>query len=75
MNSTFNIEECPTCGSRKIKKVKKNWSGEFEGKKYTVSSLIYYECPDCDEKVYDRNAMRRIQKKSPSIKELNTRVA
>lgn len=75
MESNFTIDECPSCGSIKIKKVKKNWSGEFEGKKYHVPSLVYYECPNCDEKIYDRNAMRRIQEKSPSIKRKIKKIA
>lgn len=68
MDEKFTINECPTCGSEKIKKVRKNWSGEYKGQRYLVPSLEYYECPDCDEKIYDRYAMRRIQEKSPAIK-------
>jgi predicted RNA-binding Zn-ribbon protein involved in translation (DUF1610 family) len=67
MTSKFTIDECPTCGSKKIRKVKKNWTGEVHGKKYDVPSLEYYECPVCHEKVYEREAMGRIQEKSPSL--------
>lgn len=58
---------CPSCGSGKIKKVKKNWKGEFQGQKYTVPGLEYHECPHCGEKVYDREAMRKIESHSPAF--------
>lgn len=58
---------CPSCGSGKIKKVKKNWKGEFQGQKYRVPGLEYHECPNCGEKVYDREAMRKIESHSPAF--------
>lgn len=68
MNEKIEINECPVCGSKKINKVRKNWSGEYKGQKYFVKTLEYYECPECDEKIYDRYAMQRIQEKSPAMK-------
>jgi len=64
----MKIEKCPSCGSDKIKLVKRNWTGEFEGKKYTVPNLKFYECPSCHERVYDREAMRKIEACSPSFR-------
>jgi predicted RNA-binding Zn-ribbon protein involved in translation (DUF1610 family) len=64
---TLNITVCPSCGSTKIKKVCRDWSGGFEGQPYTVPSLEFYECPVCGERVYDREAMRRIQDCSPAF--------
>jgi len=58
---------CPSCSSGKIKKVKKNWKGAFQGQKYTVPGLEYHECPNCGEKVYDREAMRKIESHSPAF--------
>ena len=63
----FRITTCPSCGSRKIKKVRGNWTGHFKGKTYTVPNLQYYECPDCGEKVYSRDAMRKIEAHSPAF--------
>jgi len=67
MKTQLIIKTCPTCGSGKIKKVKKDWKEEYQGKKYSVSSLAFYECPNCGERVYDRDAMRRIEEKSPAL--------
>ena len=30
------IRRCPTCGSNNIKKVRRDWDGQFKGKNYTV---------------------------------------
>jgi YgiT-type zinc finger domain-containing protein len=65
--STLRITICPSCGSNKIKKVRRNWSGEFQGRSYTVRSLEFYECPVCDERIYDRQAMRKIEDHSPAF--------
>jgi YgiT-type zinc finger domain-containing protein len=67
MKTQLKIKTCPTCGSSGIKKMKKDWKGESQGKTYTVPSLSFYECPDCGERVYDRDAMHRIEEKSPAL--------
>jgi YgiT-type zinc finger domain-containing protein len=64
---TLRITACPSCGSTKIKKVCRDWSGEFQGRPYTVPSLEFYECPVCGEKVYDHQAMRKIEEHSPAF--------
>ncbi|HEY2988567.1 MAG TPA: YgiT-type zinc finger protein [Candidatus Binatia bacterium] len=69
----LKIKTCPACGSGKIKKVRRNWTGRFKGKKYTVPNLQYYECPDCGEKVYDRDAMRDIETHSPAFERVHPR--
>jgi YgiT-type zinc finger domain-containing protein len=44
------ITSCPSCGSEKIRKVRRKWQGECHGQTYTVEKLEFYECPDCGEK-------------------------
>lgn len=63
----LKITICPTCGSSNIKKVKRDRIGNFKGQQYIVPSLEFYECPDCGEKVYDREAMRKIEAFSPAF--------
>ncbi|HBA39303.1 MAG TPA: hypothetical protein DCZ05_06065 [Deltaproteobacteria bacterium] len=63
----LKITTYPSCGSDKVKKVRRNWTGSFNGKRYTVPNLQYYECPDCGERVYDRDAMREIEARSPAF--------
>lgn len=60
------ITTCPSCGGNRIKKVRHDWQGEYKGQKYIVKNLEFHECPDCGEKVYDREAMRTIESHSPA---------
>ncbi len=59
------ILKCPTCGGR-IVKVKRSLAGKRGGRRYTVPGLEFFECRDCGEKAYDRQAMMRIEEKSSS---------
>lgn len=61
------ITYCPSCGSDKIKKVRRNLAEEFHGKPYTVPDVEFYECPACHEQLYDRDAMLRIEAHSPAF--------
>jgi YgiT-type zinc finger domain-containing protein len=64
---SITIKICPTCGSDKIKQTNRNWRAEYRGHKYSVPDLKYYECPDCGEKIYNREAMRKIEAHSPAF--------
>jgi YgiT-type zinc finger domain-containing protein len=63
----MTIKRCPNCGSDRITKALRNWSGEFRGKTYLVEGLEFYECPVCGERVFDREAMRKIEAHSPAF--------
>ena len=58
---------CPSCSTEHIQRVRRTWTGEYHGRRYAVPALSYYECPDCGEKVYDRDEMRRIEAHSPAF--------
>lgn len=62
----LTITACPTCQSPNIEKIAGPWSGSYEGGSYEVKNLEYFACPDCGEKVYPPEAMRRIQACSPA---------
>jgi YgiT-type zinc finger domain-containing protein len=62
----LDITFCPTCGSDEIKKVRRNWTGEFQGRTYTIPDLEFHQCPVCWERVLDREALRRIAAHSPA---------
>jgi YgiT-type zinc finger domain-containing protein len=67
------ISVCPSCGSKKIKKVRRKWTGDYRGQVYAVEGLKFHECPDCGEKVYGREAMRLIEAHSPAFAKTATR--
>jgi YgiT-type zinc finger domain-containing protein len=73
MNKSLRISLCPVCGSEKIKKVRRDLIGRIAGRSYAVPSLEFYECPDCGEKIYDRDAMRKIEARSPAFKRPRSR--
>ena len=58
---------CPTCGGRKIKRVRRDCPREIAGHRYTIPNLLLYECPNCGERLYDREAMRKIEAYSPAL--------
>ena len=66
---SFDIKTCPTCGSSEIKRVRGDWKGRANGRTYMVPDLEYYECPNCGEKVYPPQAMRRIEANSPVFRQ------
>ena len=66
------ITKCPTCGSGKIKKVRRKWTSKFQGQTYSVPRLEFHECPACGEKVYDREAMRKIEAHYPAFSKTST---
>jgi len=61
------VSVCPTCGSPDIRMVRGSWVGNYKGETYSVKELQYYSCPNCGEKVYSPEAMRRIQEASPAF--------
>jgi YgiT-type zinc finger domain-containing protein len=61
------ITICPSCGSTRIRQVQRNWSREYQGHRYAIKNLRFFECPDCGENVYDREAMRAIEANSPAF--------
>ena len=54
-------------GFLKEHSVKTSMLGEYQGEKYVVPGLEYWECEGCDEKIYDREAMRKIEAHSPAF--------
>jgi YgiT-type zinc finger domain-containing protein len=64
----MRITRCPTCGSARIERVQRDWTRDFQGKKYRIEALELHECPVCGEQVFDREAMRSIEARSPAFK-------
>jgi YgiT-type zinc finger domain-containing protein len=64
----MEISVCPTCGSKKMKKVRGPLTRKFEGEAYTVPDITYHECPDCGEHLYEPDAMDKLQAASPAFR-------
>ncbi|MBP6821915.1 MAG: YgiT-type zinc finger protein [Acidobacteria bacterium] len=63
----LEITICPTCGSNKIRSVRKDQKREFNGQPYTVPDLEYQECPVCGEEIYGPDAVKKIETYSPAF--------
>jgi YgiT-type zinc finger domain-containing protein len=70
----LKIKICPTCGSRRIRRVVADYRGNFRGKPYIARGVEHHECPNCGEKLFGPEAMRRIESSRPPHKR-KTRVA
>ncbi len=68
MNDKLQIKICPTCGSDKIKRVAHDLTRKFMGQTYTVPIVEFYDCPNCGEKIYDHEAMLKIESHSPAYR-------
>jgi YgiT-type zinc finger domain-containing protein len=64
----ITVTICPTCGSPRIRLLRKDWKGRSGGKSYIVPDLEFHECPDCGERCYSPEAMRQIELHSPAFK-------
>ncbi len=51
---------CPTCGSGRVRRVRGTVSGKVRGRRYRAEGVSFYACPDCSERIYDREAMGAI---------------
>ena len=67
VSAMIDITACPNCGSGRIQKVSRDVTRRVRGEAYTVPNLTFYECPACGERVYDREAVRRIEACSPAF--------
>jgi len=64
----LKITICPTCGSRKIHPVRKDFHGEFRGKPYIARDVAFHECPNCGEKLFGPEAMKKIEEARPKFR-------
>jgi YgiT-type zinc finger domain-containing protein len=63
----LNIKICPTCGSNRIKRVRRSLKREYNGQPYSVPNVDFFECPRCGEKLFGQAAMDKIQSYSPAF--------
>lgn len=64
----IRIKVCPTCGSRRIRRVTRDVSGMWLGKHpYIAPKVNFYECPVCGERIFDPAALRKIQLFRPKL--------
>ena len=75
LSKRLHITTCPTCGSDRIQVVVRNLERKYQGRVYMVPDVTFYECPVCGEKVFDREAMLKIEAYSPAYRTERERVS
>lgn len=61
------IKKCPTCGRGNLRSVRRDVDCDFLGQTYVAPAIEFHECPDCGEKLYDRQAMQKMESYRPQI--------
>jgi len=64
----LDMRTCPTCGSTRLKRVRRGVRRTVGGEKYIVPAVEFHECPDCGEKLYSRQAMQKVESFRPKSK-------
>ena len=64
----LDIHTCPTCGSKRIRRVRRGVVRTVGGEKHVVPGVEFYECLACGERLYGREAMRKLETYRPKAK-------
>jgi YgiT-type zinc finger domain-containing protein len=51
------IKTCPTCGSKRIRRVKRSVESRRGGEPFTARGIEVEECPDCGERRFGPDAL------------------
>jgi YgiT-type zinc finger domain-containing protein len=57
----MKVKTCPTCGSKRIERQTGDLNLTINGKTKTVRLVEMEICPKCGEKLFDHEAMRKIE--------------
>jgi YgiT-type zinc finger domain-containing protein len=63
------------CGSTRIRRVRRDVKGNYKGKPYIAKSVEFEECPACGERLYDLEAMRKLESARAEVSTRRKRVA
>lgn len=59
------IKTCPTCGSKRIRRVKRNIESRRGGQPFIARGIKIEECPDCGERLFSPEALEDIAAQRP----------
>ena len=57
------FKKCPSCGSRRIKRVSGDYRTTARGKRIVVHGVSRHECPACGEVLLDYDAVKKIERR------------
>ena len=59
------IKTCPTCGSKRIRRVKRDLTSRRGGETYVARGIVVEECPDCGERLFSPESLDAIAAQQP----------
>lgn len=65
--------KCPTCGSRKIRRVRRDVTIDVGPIHFVTPAVEFDECPACGEQLFDLAAMEKIESHRPAGGRIRTR--
>jgi len=66
--SQLKITVCPTCGSRKIRRVARDIQSRLQGSSFIARGIEIDEFPHCGERLFSPDAIREIDAQRPKAK-------
>ena len=64
--SEERIKTCPSCGSRRIRPVRRDVTIDAGGVRFVTPQVEFDDCPNCGEQIFDLTAMEKIDSYRPS---------
>ena len=59
------VKTCPTCGSKRIRRVKRDIKSTRGGEPYVAHHIEIEECPNCGERLFSPEALDQIAARRP----------
>lgn len=66
--SKLVIKVCPMCGSKRIRRVKRDIESRKGGAVFTARGIEVEECPDCGERLFSPESLDAIASQKPTPK-------
>ena len=63
--NTLLIKTCPMCGSKRIRRVKRDIESTRRGHTLIARDIEVEECPDCGERLFSPEAIEEIESQRP----------
>ena len=67
------IKTCPTCGSKRIRRVKRDIPSNRGAEPYVAHGIEIEECPVCGERLFSPEALHEIAAQQPRQKRAGRR--
>jgi YgiT-type zinc finger domain-containing protein len=63
--SNLVIKTCPICGSKRIRRVKRDIESRRGGRPFVAHGIEIEECPNCGERLFGPEALEQIEAQRP----------